>query len=212
MAKNDILIQKIQISFELKCLKLINSSYELAIAEKKVSCDWEEESISAHLVKHLKNLNHDYSINFEVYLGEEDVFNAVKKVKQAKRIDILFQKRWQRENDLEYHIEAKNISSVQWQKSTGQTVNASQQQTDYISEGMDRFITGHFKDKMGCMLGYVVNRTLNEVTEKINIKLESKGRLTEKIVSTSLTIGKHSVYKSAHSNRQLKHLFYIFSN
>lgn len=172
MAKNKDLVRSINSSFELKCLDLLVKSYGSAITEHLILNDWEEESISAHIVKHMRKFKSDLIVNYEVPLVEEDVYNAIKRVRNSNRIDIFFQKsQWRKLEYLEYHIEAKNISSVEWKKSNGSKVNASQQQTEYITKGVDRFITGHFKEKNGCMLGYLVNGRLDEVLAKINAKI-----------------------------------------
>ena len=213
MAKSDILIKSINLSFELKCLDLLTKSYVLSIKENSIFKDWEEESISAHIVKHLRNIKNDFIINYEVPLFEEDVVNAKKRVKNSNRIDIFFQeKQWGELKYMEYHVEAKNISSSQWIKSQGSKVNASDQQTEYITKGIERFLTGHFKDKNGCMLGYVVNGKLDDLLLKINNKIELQKNSSERIDFNELIINNHKIYESSHSQRNIKHLFFDYSN
>ena len=113
---------------------------------------------------------------------------------------------------LEYHVESKNISSSNWNKSNRNKVNASQQQTEFITKGIDRFLTDHFKNKKGCMLGYLVNGTLDEVLIKVNLKIESKKSSNEIITLTNLVVYEHQIFQSIHSERTLKHLFFDFVN
>ncbi len=212
MAKSDILTKSINLSFELKCLDLLTKSYISSISENLITKDWEEESISAHIVKHLRNTKNDFIINYEVPLFEEDVVNAKKRVKNSNRIDIFFQeKQWGKAKYMEYHVEAKNISSSQWIKSKGSRVNASDQQTEYITKGIERFLTGHFKDKNGCMLGYIVNGKLDDLLVKINNKIELQKSRPEKIDFKKLLINNHKIFESSHPQRNIKHLFFDYS-
>lgn len=213
MAKSLQLINKVNLSFELKCLHLLIQSFGSAIEENLLKSEWEEESISAHIVKHLRSFKSGFIINYEVPLVEKDVYNGKKRVKNSNRIDIFFQKnQWNKEGYLEYHVEAKNISCVEWKKSTGQKVNASQQQTKYISNGIDRFLTGHFKDKNGCMLGYIVNGNLDDLLKKINKKIELQKSNSEIISFKNILINNYKIYESYHPQRILKHLFFDYKN
>ncbi|WP_029274228.1 hypothetical protein [Pedobacter borealis] len=213
MAKNINLINKVNLSFELKCLGLLIQSFSSVIKENLLTTEWEEESISAHIVQHLRNLKSDFIINYEVPLVEKDIYSAIKKVKNSNRIDIFFQKnQWGQLEYLEYHVEAKNISSVEWRKSTGAKVNASQQQTEYITKGIERFLTGHFKDKNGCMLAYIVNGKLDDLLLKINNKIELQKSNLEIISFKEQLINNHRIYESCHSQRNIKHLFFDYLN
>ncbi|MFY8187824.1 MAG: hypothetical protein ACOVLC_07675 [Flavobacterium sp.] len=213
MAKSIFLIKSINSSFELKCLDLLTKSYVLSITENLIFKDWEEESISAHIVKHLRNIKNDFIINYEVPLFEEDVVNSKKRVKNSNRIDILFQaNQFGQLNYLEYHVEAKNISSTEWKKSNEKKVNASQQQTEYITKGIDRFLTGHFKDKNGCMLGYIVNGKLDDLLLKINNKIELQKNSPGIIQFKELIINNHKIFESSHAQRNIKHLFFDYTN
>ena len=213
MAKNKDLSDLINLSFELKCLDILIKSYGSAISENLVSKDWEEESISVHIVKHIRKFEHDFIVNYEIPLAEEDVYNAKKRVRNSNRIDIFFQEnKWGNGKYLEYHIEAKNISLAEWKKSNGNKVNASQQQTEYITKGIDRFLTGHFKEKNGCMLGYLVNGRLDEVLAKINAKIIVKKSNAETITLKAFIFSSHQIYESNHPDKVIKHLFFNFVN
>jgi hypothetical protein len=212
MAKNTDLVSSINLSFENKCLDLLTKSYFSVISNNLVSKDWEEESFSAHIVKHIRGFKHNFIVNYEVPLLEEDIVNAKKRVRNSNRIDIFFQKnQWGKTEYLEYHIEAKNISLSEWNKSSGNRVNASQQQTEYITKGIDRFLTGHFKDKNGCMLGYLVNGKLENVLLRINEKIINQKRDSE-CLNSIFMLNELDIFESIHPKRKLKHLFFDFVN
>jgi len=215
MAKNEILIHKVNSSFELKCLEVLIQSYNTSLTLNTYKRDWEEKTFSSHLVSLMNKcevaLKYELIITKEEELEDEEIDNGLKSANEANPIDIRFHQIWTGRR-LDYIIEAKNISLSQWEKSNGSKVNASQQQTEYITKGIDRFITGHFKDKKGSMLGYIVNGTLDEILKKVNDKLKAQNRQKEIILSSGLTLGVHKIYTSSHSERKLNHLFFIYSN
>lgn len=215
MAKSNFLIESINLSFELKCLEVLIKSYSTSKILNKVSSDWEEKTFSSHLVSLMKDcemaLKYNLTITKEEELEDKDIDNGLKSPKVANPIDIRFHNIWQNLR-LDYNIEAKNISSTEWKKSNGKKVNASQQQTEYITKGIERFLTGHFKDKNGCMLGYVVNGKLDDLLLKINNKIELQKNSSEKIDFKELIINNHKIYESSHSQGNIKHLFFDYSN
>ena len=215
MAKSNDLIEKVNASFELKCLDVLVKSYHTSKSLKKANCDWEEKTFSSHLVSLMKNCNialkYDLTITKEEELEDFEIDNGLKSPKEANPIDIRFHNIWL-DIRLDYCIEAKNISCVEWKKSTGTRVNASQQQTEYITKGLDRFLTGHFKSKNGCMLGYIVNGTIEDLLPKINNKIELQKNNIEIISFKDLFINKQQVFESYHSQKKIKHLFFDYVN
>ncbi len=215
MAKNANLIRSVNSSFEVKCLKILVKSYKTSIADKKYSKDWEEKTFSSHLVNLMKKcelaIKYNLTITKEEELEDYEIDNGLKSPKEANPIDIRFHNIWMNLR-LDYNVEAKNISSTEWKKANGNKVNASQQQTEYITKGIDRFLTGHFKNKKGCMLGYVVNGKLDGVLVKINSKIEiQKGRREILKPSTPLS-DYYPLFESTHEKRTVKHVFFDFVN
>lgn len=215
MAKNVNLINSVNSSFEIKCLTILVKSYETSITEKKYSKDWEEKTFSSHLVSLMKRcelaIKYELIITKEEELEDDEIDNGLRSPKEANPIDIRFHNIWLGLR-LDYNIEAKNISLTEWKKSNKNKVNASQQQTEYISKGIERFLTGHFKDKKGCMLGYVVNGKLEDVLMKINSKIEVQKKRDEALNSSNTVISNHQVFESIHKERILKHLFLNYAN
>lgn len=213
MTKNIDLINIVNKSFELKCLKVLIKSYYTSISLSKANRDWEEKTFSSHLVSLMKKcelaLKYDLTITKEEELEDDEIDNGLKSPKEANPIDIRFHNAWSGIR-LDYNVEAKNVSLSEWKKSTGTTVNASQQQTEYITKGIERFLTGHYKDKKGCMLGYVVNGKLDDLLLKINSKIELQKSKSEHICYKSQLIDKHKIYESNHSRKNIKHVFFEY--
>lgn len=214
MAKNAKLIDNVNSSFEIKCLKVLVKSYETSIKSKKYSKDWEEKTFSSHLVSLMKKcdlaIKYNLTITKEEELEDDEIDNGLKSPKEANPIDIRFHSIWTNLR-LDYNVEAKNISLSEWKKSSGNKVNASQQQTEYITKGVDRFLTGHYKDKNGCMLGYLVNGTLDDILMKINEKIINQKNANE-CLKTGVMLNNHQIFESTHNERKLKHLFFNFVN
>lgn len=214
MAKNVKLINKVNSSFEIKCLTVLIKSYKTSITENRYSKDWEEKTFSSHLVSLMKKcdvaIKYNLTITKEEELEDEAIDNGLKSPNEANPIDIRFHSVWT-DLRLDYNVEAKNISLSEWKKSSGNKVNASQQQTEYITKGIDRFLTGHFKDKNGCMLGYLVNGKLDDVLVKINDKIINQKNVSE-CINLGSVINKHQIFESIHMERKLNHLFFDFLN
>ena len=214
MVKNINLINTVNLSFELKCLKVLILSYNRSKEIGKVKNDWEEKTFSSHLVSLMKKcevaLKYKLTITKEEELEDEKIDNGLKSPNEANPIDIRFHYKWFNSR-LDYNIEAKNISLSEWKKSNSKKVNASQQQTEYITKGIERFLTGHFKDKNGCMLGYIVNGEIAQILLKINNKIETQKNKIEIINPTSF-ISNLQIFESNHNERTIKHLFLNYVN
>jgi hypothetical protein len=157
-------------------------------------------------------LKYKFVITKEEELEDNEIDNGLKSPKEANPIDIRFHDIWQEDLRLDYNVEAKNISASEWIKSQGSKVNASQQQTEYITKGIERFVTGHFKDKKGCMLGYIVNGQLEDILKKVNAKISSSKDNSECLYHNQILINNHRIFETTHSQKVLKHLFFNFSN
>lgn len=214
MAKDVNLINSVNLSFEIKCLTVLVKSYETSIIGKKYSKDWEEKTFSSYLVSLMKKcdlaIKYNLTITKEEELEDYEIDNGLKSPKEANPIDIRFHNIWMNLR-LDYNVEAKNISQSEWNKSNGNRVNASQQQTEYITKGVDRFLTGHFKDKKGCMLGYLVNGELYDVLLNINDKIKKQKNVSE-CINIGALVSKHQIFESIHGEKKLNHLFFNFVN
>jgi hypothetical protein len=215
MAKSLNLISKVNSSFEIKYFQILIKSYRTCLSLKKYSKDWEEKTFSSHLVSLMKECEvakkYEFTITKEEELEDYEIDNGLKSPNKANPIDIRFHNIWMNKR-LNYNVEAKNVSVSQWKKSKGSKVDASTQQKEYITKGIDRFLTGHFKNKKGCMLAYVVNGSNKEVISKINNKIELQKDKSEIIFFNNLVLEQHNIFQSNHSNRNLKHLFFDFVN
>ena len=117
-------------------LKVLIKSYYTSLQNKIYSKDWEEKTFSSHLVSIMKKcevaLEYNLTITKEEELEDFEIDNGIKSAKEANPIDIRLHNIWSNSR-LDYNIEAKNISSSKWKKLNGSKVNASQQQTEYIT-------------------------------------------------------------------------------
>jgi hypothetical protein len=215
MAKNRNLIDTVNLSFEIKCFEVLIKSYHTCLQRKIYSKDWEEKTFSSHLVSLMKKcklaLKYNFTITKEEELEDDEIDIGLKSAKKENPIDIRFHNIWQNLR-LDYNVEAKNISASLWKKAKGSKVDASTQQKEYITEGIYRFLTGHFKDKKGCMLGYLVNGKLDDVISKVNVKINSQKSNNEIINLSTSTSKNHPIFESIHKERRIKHLFFNFTN
>ncbi|PQJ80247.1 hypothetical protein [Polaribacter porphyrae] len=215
MSKSLHLINKINLSFEIKCFEVLIKSYHTCLSNKIYSIDWEEKTFSSHLVSIMKKCKlakeYEFTITKEEELEDYEIDNGLKPPNKANPIDIRFHNIWLNQR-LDYNVEAKNISASQWKKTSGSIVNASSQKKEYITKGIDRFLTGHFKNKKGCMLAYIVNGSVEEVISRLNGKIEFQKNKSEIIFYDNLSVSKLKIFQSNHTNRNLKHLFFDFVN
>lgn len=215
MAKSLHLINSINSSFEIKCFEVLIKSYYTCLSNKSYSKDWEEKTFSSHLVSLMRACEiakkYGFTITKEEELEDFEIDNGLKSPNKANPIDIRFHNIWMNQR-LDYNVEAKNISASLWKKSKGSKVDASTQQKEYITKGIDRFLTGHFKNKNGCMLGYIVNGSIEDVISKINSKIVAQKDKSETILFNNLYSTKHKIFQSNHLERNLKHLFFDFVN
>jgi len=178
---------EIQAKFWLKftnwCHQAVILGYQKIKDSGIVYKELEEEDISAALYFELEKLpllkKKHITVIPECRLYDEDVALGRKKAKRADRIDFRFSK-WRSEDERKYYGEAKNISSNNWKKAKGTSVDASTYRARYIETGIDRVSYGKYSFLKCFLIGYVVNGTANDNIAKIN-SLISKRNLPPKI-------------------------------
>lgn len=145
--------------------------------------EWEEEDISAALYAEIECLPlikaKKITVIPEFRLYTKEITLGKKSAKKADRIDFRFNK-WRGKNDIKYYGEAKNISSKNWKKEKGTTVDASAYRARYIETGIDRVSFGKYAFLNSFLIGYIVNGTANENIFKLN-SLIKKRNLPPKI-------------------------------
>ena len=89
----------------------------------------------------------------------------------------------------------------------------------YIDDGMMRFISGKYasNEKIGGMVGYLINREIDSCVKKINERIESIISKVDCLVKSSLSLDFDGIYESRHIRANLNailvyHIFMAFNN
>lgn len=200
--------------FEKKCIELIVLACHTLKSNKRIDTDWGEENISANIYTNIKNsqkaIDADIYVESEHPFYNQDILDNKKIAKKALRIDFVFQHNWSGQRFV-YYVEAKNLVEVDFFK-TGKkrVVKANKVLERYIETGIDHFLSGYYPK--GCMLGYVLNGTINGVVNSLNSILVKAGRNSE-ILSFSSGAFPWMLFNSSHDkqNIQIEHLLFEFN-
>jgi hypothetical protein len=191
----------------LQCIALLINAYKLAIIDKIYNLEWDEDQFTALLVgKYLSELKikGHWSISpQQPYYTNKHIIGEEHPTK-APRPDIHFEKYiFENQRPFEFTIEAKNIKA-----------NDSHLKGRYIETGIDNFKTRRYPN--GCLAGYIVQGTVSNCIDGINVLLEKRDRITEKLSIQSIINLYDNVYVSKHvsdnDNIELKHIFLEFYN
>lgn len=215
---NDDYSRDIKKGFEKKCLTTLIDGYKLMKEAGAYSLSWDEESLTAHLIDHMKHSSFsskwklDITPEYPIYT--QQVVDGIQKAKKAPVIDVRIMN-WSRRDKLEYFIEAKNLAENDWIKADGSKVNASHLRARYIETGIDNFINERYP--YGCLAGYVLEGNIDIVIKGIAKLLMSKGRnRAQEVLNKSTTVHNHPYcYLSEHQtgngkNILLNHIFLKF--
>ncbi len=165
-----VLVAQVRAAFEQTCIELLEWACQTLKSNKKVDTDWGEENISANIYTYIKDsqqsIDADIHVESEHPFYSQDILDNKKKAKKASRIDMVFQHNWSGQKFV-YYVEAKNLVEHDYIK-TGKkrAVKANRIQKRYIDTGIDHFLKGYYPK--GCLLGYVLNGTINGVVNSLN--------------------------------------------
>ncbi len=196
--------------FEYKCLFILIDGYLLMKAAKKYSLDWEEEQITAQLIDfiQLSPSRNKWKIHVkpEIRIYTNQIITGEKLPKEASKIDMQMLS-WQTENEVIYHIEAKNLCENNWTKSIDSKVSSSYQLNRYVNSGILHFISGYYPSN-GCICGYILQGNIEMIINKLNDILENKSLNQLQI---SKTINAHSmIYKIIYDDNELINIFFDY--
>jgi hypothetical protein len=216
---NERYAKEIRKGFEYRCIFTLIEGYKLMKEAGEYDCSWEEERLTAHLIKYMKHSlcsrtwKLDIIPEYPVYTGE--IYNGIRKPKEAPRIDVRMMN-WSNPQKWEYFIEAKNLAENDWRKPDGSKVNASHLRARYIDTGIDNFVAGRYP--YGCLSGYILEGSVGGVIEGINGLLKSRRRnRSHEILNRNEPINSHSeCYRSEHQSKSgvsmtLNHIFLSFN-
>lgn len=189
-------------AFEGNCLKLLVQAYEVAKFERKYQADWGENDFSELLSYYVNESKLSLKKGITCFT-ERKLFPKNKTLEKGfanslSRVDFFYTKIWNSQERFELHMEAKRLKE-----------SDSALKRAYISDGMDRFVTGKYP--FGIMLGYLLEGRISATAEGINTLI-----IKDKRDAEILHVEHHDIvnpfYESNHSeNRILKHIILDFT-
>lgn len=187
-------------AFEQRCCRLIIEAYNTSIKEKIIQLDWNENDISAEIIK-CANENPlrkkwRFFISSEApipkYIPKEKGF-----ANKFPRIDIKFAT-FRQQDEYEYFFEAKNLKQ-----------GDSALKRRYIKTGIDSFVSGKYVN--GSLVIYLLEGKAEEAIDSVNSLLIKDHREMEILCSHSYKC-LDTFYQSNHPNIGiLKHLLLDFT-
>jgi hypothetical protein len=165
--------------------KVLIESYKLLIGSNEYDLSWEEEQFNQQLVVFMKKseLRIDYHLTIGV---ERKLFNENKppiadnNPKKLPRIDInIVSWSFQKDKELEYFFEAKNLYENNYQKKV-----AAKYINRYIDSGIENFRISRYYN--GSLVGYILDGEIINVIDKLNVQL-TKDRKNKNKASNNLS-------------------------
>jgi hypothetical protein len=201
-----------------RCMFTAIEGYRLMKKAKEYKCAWEEESLTANLIKHMKDSRYckkwKLDISPEYPIHTPDISNGTRKPKEASRVDMRVVS-WSYPEKMEYCFEAKNLAEHDWFKPEGSKVRSSFLRGRYIAKGIDHFVKETYP--LGGLLGYVLEGSVDNILKGINKLLKSNRRnRAEEMLIPSDTINNHrECYRSQHKKKSgesfiLNHILFNF--
>lgn len=205
-------------SFKMICIGLLDMAYAEITISGKVTSEWEENAISEIISKTINDnptaIQRHITAIVEKRLVSDDLSQAQPTVDNAPRIDIKIGGFEWRPNEkrVAYYMEAKNLYSHNFQKTSNTTVTQSSAYAKrYIKTGIDHLLSGYYPDDT-LLLGYVLVGTVHEAVDKVNTHLKEDGRGSEQINLMTITLFPHLVFgTSGHPNgKSVEHCYMTF--
>ena len=192
-------------AFQSEVFNLVSEAYKIIKIPDKISEKPDETQISLSLFQALKMLcSNSTWANCEHHEFTDAIIAGKEKSISAKRFDIYFGN-WSTPKRVEYGIEAKLLVENDFM---GKKSNFLIE--EYIGNaGMNKYISGIYKN-MGCMVGYIVEGSIDKIIEKINIRVEIFFDTNQKLLKENSSNFKHSdIYKSIHLNKLKYPMFHL---
>ena len=188
-------------SFEKLCIKLLAKAYRNIIFEHKYQINWDENDFSEILCF---RINEDsFSVEKGITCVTEKKLLSDKEIykkgfaNQLARIDFIYFRVWKKIR-FKYYMEAKRLKEKD-----------SALKRAYINEGMQRFISSKYP--LGCMVGYLLEGSVDKTIDGINSLLVKDNRDSE-ILSKKPHKDINDYYESNHDVITiLKHIILDFT-
>lgn len=160
---------RFQERFNSYCIEGILLGYAKMKLDNEYKLDWVEDKFTVHLVAKMRETGFFIDKNIIIIpqapLYDNKAAYGDENPSEAPIIDFKFGHIWS-ESEYNYYAEAKNLSEIDWKKPSGASVKAYGSRSYYISDGIDRYLTGYYP--RGCLIGYVVNGSVSGVVYTIN--------------------------------------------
>ena len=178
-----VLVDQVRVAFEQKCIELLELACRALKTKKEINSDWNEENISANIFTYIQesqqSIDADIHIESEHSFYNQKILDNKQKARKAPRIDMVFQHNWSGQR-ITYYVEAKNLVEKDYYRDgRRRPVKSTAIQKRYIETGIDHFLQGYYPK--GCLLGYVLNGTINGVVDALNVMLVKMDREEEQL-------------------------------
>ncbi|CAA6819174.1 MAG: Unknown protein [uncultured Sulfurovum sp.] len=212
-------IQQVFPTIEQVSFQVLIEAYKGITNCNQYDLDWEEEQFNQELVVFMRKskLRIKYQLTIDV---EKKLFNEeqspidTNNPKKLPRIDInIVSWNFQKDIELEYFFEAKNLSEKNWYKKSGVKIDASSYQRRYIQTGIENFRTGRYYN--GSLIGYILEGGIEPIIDKLNSRLVKDTNSLKMIDKINFIKDFSDCYESKHitfsSNEiSIKHIFFKF--
>lgn len=214
---NNKIISDFENSFRINCLNLIGAAYKWLKETQNITVDWDEENISANILKHIQDSRdttmRNIYISDECRIYNQAILNNKKKAKSAPRIDLKLSTNWTAATKrIDCFVEAKNLIENNCSKQNRIKLNAKRLQKRYISTGIDPFVSGRYPSDCCIILGYILEGATESIVKSLNKLLINSNRSNETLEKETLNISYlDDTYVSTHpQNHTINHCFLKF--
>ena len=214
---NNSIIGDFENSFRTNCLTLIGAAYKWLKETQNITVDWDEENISANILKHIQDsrdtITRNIYISDECRIYNQAILNNKKKAKSALRIDLKLSTNWAAAaKRIDLFVEAKNLIENNCSKQGRITLNAKKLQKRYISTGIDPFVSSRYPSDRYIILGYILEGATKNIVKHLNKFLINNKRYGETLKKKTSNIPYlDDIYVSTHPNNHiLNHYFLKF--
>lgn len=188
--------------FENRCFRLLIDAYLLALKEKSIKLDWNENDITSELHGFVENnpLRYQWKIatNVEHHLPKDDIEKVKGFSDKYPRVDLRLTS-FKSSLEYKYFFEAKNLKEKD-----------SALKRRYIDTGINNFLSKKYDN--GSLVGYLIEGNLDLTISGINSLLKKDNRNAEFLQLKTLKLHK-DYHESEHKEiGVLKHLIFKFTN
>lgn len=154
--------------FVQEVLELTVKAYLDLDAAKVVRSDWEEDTFTLHLVKHLRKLAPSsplsLTVGYQILVTTDEMLLGIQSPKSGVKIDIELWGNWEDYNRIYFAWEAKLIVDAY------RIPEHERLQREYVTKGIFRFIDSEYSHDVAeaGMLGYVLYGNPSDIVVDIN--------------------------------------------